>query len=244
MIKDPRVLIIKERLKDIDNVIAVVSPKGGVGKTVISASLSIALADLNFATRLLDLDITNPTAHIVLGIDVNSIMPKEERGVKPPEVWGVKFMSIAFYSKDKATPLRGPDIINSIREVLAITIWGSLKYLIIDTPPGFSDEVLEILNLMKPKALVVTTPSPLSIKSTERLLEVLKDSKTEVIGIIENMSKNKSTVNNLCNRFSVKCLGRIPFINNLDELIMKPTTLFKSNFMDFIKKVAKSIVEA
>ena len=239
---DPRELIIKERLKDVRKVIAVVSPKGGVGKTLISTALALTLSRRNLNIGLLDLDITNPTAHLVLGIDINKLSPKEEKGVIPPIVAGIKFMTIAYYSKDEAIPLRGHEIVDVIREILAITIWGKLDHLIVDTPPGLSDEVLEILRLVRPEVLIVTTPSPLSLKSCERLIRLLKDSQVRIIGLVENMSFDMSTkIIALCNQYNIKYLGRIPFIKDLDNYVSRLEDFIKCKFMEYLKDIVKKI---
>jgi len=240
---DPRELLIEERLKDVNRVITVVSPKGGVGKTLISTALALILFKHNFNTGLLDLDITNPTAHLILGIDISKFSPKEEKGVIPPVIAGIRFMTIAYYSKDEAIPLRGHEIVDVIREVLAITIWGQLDYLIIDTPPGLSDEVLEILRLARPEVLIVTTPSPLSLKSCERLMKLLKDSQVSIVGLIENMSYDTNAkIVTLCSKYRVKYLGKIPYIRNLDNYIGRLEDFIKCEFVKYLENIAKKII--
>ena len=94
-------------MKDINKIIAVSSGKGGVGKSLIASTLALALAQKGFKVGLFDLDFTSPSTHIILGIE--DVHPKEEKGIIPPEVHGIKYMSIIYYSSDLAVPLRGFD---------------------------------------------------------------------------------------------------------------------------------------
>lgn len=213
---DPRKLLIKRRLENVSNVIPVMSPKGGVGKTVISVLIALAIADNNYSVGVLDLDLTNPSIHLVLNLSLNE-RPSEDKGVIPPKAHGVKVMSVAYYTEGKPLPLRGSEVTEVVREILAITIWGNLDYLIIDTPPGMSDVHMEIINnIENVKPVVVTTPHPLSIGPVRSLLKILGEAGIPVVGLIENMSENPTDlVTGLCREFRVKYLGNIP----LDSLL-------------------------
>ncbi len=217
---DPRLFVIGKRLKEVHYIIPVMSPKGGVGKTIISTTLAL-LASKDMETGLLDLDITNPTAHIVLGVDPFKTTPKEEKGVHPPLVGNLKFMSIAYYTSDKPLPLRGWEIDNVVREILAITIWGRLDILFIDTPPGISDEILDTLNYFTSlRPVIVTTPSPLALEATRKLFELLNDYGVRVLGVIENMANKPSKhVKQLVNMYKSMYLGNIPYIRDIDSYI-------------------------
>ncbi len=171
---DPRLEAVSERLKEVGEVVVFASSKGGVGKTLLSVSTSLLLGRRGVSTGLLDLDVTNPTAHLVMGIDIARARPIEERGVVPPEVYGVKFMSPVFFTQGRAAPLRGEYISSAIREVLSMTRWTGVGVLVVDTPPGMSDELLELLTYVRKfRAVVVTTPSVLALESAARLGEVL-----------------------------------------------------------------------
>ncbi|MEO3993639.1 MAG: ATP-binding protein [Desulfurococcaceae archaeon TW002] len=209
--EDPRRLLIEERLANVANVIPVMSPKGGVGKTVLSALIALAIAENNSSVGVLDLDVTNPSIHVALNLVLDE-KPLEDKGIIPPEVHGVKVMSIAYYTKGKPLPLRGSEITEVVREILAITIWGNLDYLVIDTPPGMSDVHLEIINNVgKAKPLIITTPHILSINPVKSLLTILKEAEIAVIGLIENMSENPTDlVINLCREFKIRYLGNVP----------------------------------
>ncbi|MET1160134.1 MAG: Mrp/NBP35 family ATP-binding protein [Thermoprotei archaeon] len=222
---DPRLLVIPKRLASVNKVLAVMSSKGGVGKTLISVLLSLALREKGFKTGLFDLDFTNPSTHIVLGVKPSDVEPIEEKGIIPREVMGVKYLSIVVYTGDKPTPLRGDAIDDVFRELLAITNWGELDYLVIDTPPGLSDEHLNILTYLgdKLRVVLVSTPSPLSIESTRKLVEVLRDGGYRVLGLVENMCSNKLT--NLSRELGIDYLACIPYVSNLDSMLGSPDAI-------------------
>ncbi|WFO75541.1 P-loop NTPase [Desulfurococcaceae archaeon MEX13E-LK6-19] len=243
---DPRVLVIKKRLKVVSEIIPVMSSKGGVGKTVIATTIALLLARKGVCVGLLDLDITNPSTHIVLGINPASIVPEEEKGVIPPRVHGIEYMTIAFYSKDNPLPLRGTEVDEAIKEILAITRWGRLDYLIIDTPPGLSDPVLDVLSYMdKISPVIVTTPSPLSLKSVERLLFMLTEAGITPKGLIENIANKPSErIIEITKKYNIQYLGNIPYIENLDIIITDPERLVKSDFAKKVDSIVSKLVEA
>ena len=162
---EPRTSVIDKRLRNIKRIISVASGKGGVGKSLVASSLALSLSRKGYKTGLMDLDLYGPSSHIILG--VKDVYPQEEKGIVPPEVHGIRFMSIVYYTDDKPSPFRGTDISNIIIELLAITQWGSLDFLIIDMPPGIGDETLDVIRFIKDsKFLVVTTPSKVCLLYT------------------------------------------------------------------------------
>ncbi len=218
---DVRLAVIGRRLSKVKHVVPVMSSKGGVGKTLISSMLALALNDLGFKVGLLDLDVTNPTAHVALGVDVGGELPEEDKGVVPPMVGGVKFMSVAYYSRENPLPLRGWEVENVIREVLAVTVWGELDYLIIDTPPGIRDEALDVLKYFRGcKPVIVTTPSPLTLASVRRLARLI----SEALGngyVIENMGGGRPSdaVAGLAKEFRLRYLGVVRFDGSVDSAV-------------------------
>ncbi len=243
--KDPRLMVLDKRVSKVGRILPVMSSKGGVGKTLVSVGLSLALKDLGYQVGLLDLDITNPSAHVALGVSIEKF-PEEEKGVRPPLVNGVEFMSVAYYSGDSPLPLRGPDIDNAIKEILAITIWGNLDFLIIDSPPGLSDEVLDILSFFKnSEPIIVATPSPLAVNSVRKLLELLKDySSANPLGLIENMAAQPSkTIESLAAKYSVQYLGNIRKDPRIDYNIGDPEKIRESTFFKDLSEIAWKIVQ-
>lgn len=241
---DPRLLVIPKRLMGVKHIIPVMSSKGGVGKTLISTVLSLISADNGYRTGLLDLDFTNPSTHIVLGIEPDKLEIIEEKGVIPPTVYGVKYMSIALYSGDNPLPLRGEAVSEAFREILAITRWGDLDYLFIDTPPGISDEHLELLTYLgdRIEALLVATPSPLSIKSVERLIELLVEGKYRINGLIENMSDTRKLVS-VSKKYNIRYLGNIPYYHDLDNIIGNIEKIKNSDFWKTMVTISKNIFD-
>jgi len=240
---DPRLYVIPERLKNIGYVIPVLSPKGGVGKTVVSAALALTLSELGFKVGVLDLDLTNPSQHILFDVELRE-MPEEDRGVKPPEYFGVKLMSVAFYSRGNPLPLRGWEATNVIREVLAITIWDTLEYLVIDTPPGLTDPVLEILTLVKnPKPLIITTASQFSINALKTILTILKELNVRPVGVVENMSSKPSNdVKEICEKYEVRYLSNVPYDQALNVSLKLPE-FQQTRFFISMRDVATKIPE-
>ena len=238
---EPRISVIDKRLKNIKRVISVASGKGGVGKSLVASSLALHLSKKGYKVGLLDLDLYGPSAHIILG--VKDVFPKEEKGIVPPDIYGIKFMSIVYFTKDKPAPFRGIDISNIILELLAITQWGSLDYLIIDMPPGIGEETLDIIRLIKnSEFLIVTTPSKVAMGSVSKLLKILKELKIPIIGVIENMSMAKSSFirDEICG-MNLQYLGSISFDQNLENSIGATDKLLKTNFIADLDEITKSI---
>ncbi|RLF40110.1 MAG: ATP-binding protein [Thermoplasmata archaeon] len=237
---DPRLSVIKKRLKDINNIIAVASGKGGVGKSMVSSLLALHLASQDKKVGLLDLDVYGPSTHIILGIPFQKF-PEEDRGIIPPVFHGIKFMSIVFYSEDKPGAFRGIDVSNIIRELLAITQWGSLDYLIIDLPPGIGDETLDVINLIQPtEFLIVSTPSKVAMGAVEKLIDLLLELHLPIIGVVENMKIGDSNyVKQIVTSKDVRYLGSIQFVPALEEAIGDSSKLLKTPFIKDLERIIK-----
>ncbi|RKY75988.1 ATP-binding protein [candidate division KSB1 bacterium] len=227
---DPRVEIIDERLENIGRVIAVSGGKGGIGKSVIASTVALSLAERGHKVGLLDLDFTSPSTHVILGID--DIFPEEEKGIVPPEIYGIKFMSIVYYTGDGPSPLRGLDISNAMIELLAITRWGNLDFLIVDSPPGIGDATLDTVRLMKKtEFLVVTTPSRVALATVKKVLTMLKELKSPIIGVVENMKITRSSlVQEELEMFNVPFLAEIDFDRKLENTLGDVNRLLQTNF--------------
>src|SRR5512136_1732038 len=208
---DPRTTIISDRLRAITRIIAISSGKGGVGKSMVATILALSLAHTGCRVGLFDLDFTSPSTHLILGTE--NAQPKEDKGIIPPEVKGLVYMSLIYYSRDQAAPLRGADVSNALIELLSVTQWGKLDYMIIDMPPGIGDAVLDLLRLVKRiEFLIVTTPSLLAFETVKKQTMLLKDLKVPVIGILENMKMNKTeSIERETKKLGLKYLGEIPF---------------------------------
>ncbi|KYK29690.1 ATP-binding protein [Thermoplasmatales archaeon SG8-52-1] len=240
---EARIDIIEKRLKNIKKIISVASGKGGVGKSLVASTLALNLSRKGYKVGLLDLDLYGPSSHIILGVK-DYKFPEEEKGIIPPKIDGINFISIVYYTEDKPSPFRGVDISNIIIEILAITQWGELDYLIIDMPPGIGDETLDVIRLVKrSEFLIVTTPSIVAMGAVNKLLKILKELKLPIIGIIENMKmKSSNYVNESVSEMSLNYLGAIAFDHDLEDAIGNVDKLNKSDFMkDFDKIIKKNI---
>ena len=111
---DPRLAIIDGRFKDIKRLIAIAGGKGGIGKSTIASALALTLSEIGCRVGLLDLDFCGPSTHTILGID--GVYPEEDKGIIPPQVHNIKFLSIVHYAGDSPSPLRGIDISNAKEE--------------------------------------------------------------------------------------------------------------------------------
>jgi ATP-binding protein involved in chromosome partitioning len=238
---EARISVIEKRLNNIKRIISVASGKGGVGKSLVASSLALNLSKKGFKVGLLDLDLYGPSSHIILGI--KDVFPKEEKGIIPPKVQGISFMSIIYFTEDKPSPFRGIDISNIIIELLAITQWGKLDYLIIDMPPGIGDETLDVMRLIKKSEfLVVTTPSKVAMGAVSKLIQLLKELNLPVIGVIENMKMIESYyIEDIVSKMEFTYLNSINYDKNLEESIGYPDKLLDTMFMKDFEKIVKKI---
>ncbi len=240
---DPRLSIIDNRLSKIKRIIAVVSGKGGVGKSLVASTLALNLSKKDYTVGLLDIDLYGPSSHIILGITDYSF-PEEKKGILPHKIDDISFMSIVYFSEDKPAPLRGIDITNIIIELLSITLWGELDFLIIDMPPGIGDETLDVIRLIKKSEfLVVTTPSKVSMGAVSKLINILKELKLPVIGLIENMKMTKSNyIKEIVKKMNVCYLNLIYFDKDLEDSIGNIQKLMNSKFMNDLNKIVDKII--
>ena len=189
---DPRTSVITERLSRISRIIAVSSGKGGVGKSMVATALALSLAKEGCKVGLFDLDFTGPSTHIIL--HAPNTQPKEEKGLIPPTIHGLEYMSLIYFVGDNPAPLRGADISNALIELLTITQWGTLDFLVIDMPPGISDAILDLVRLVKRiEFLIVTTPSLLAFETVKKQVALLCELKMPIVGVVENMKIDKAT---------------------------------------------------
>jgi len=237
---DPRVEGMKVMLKDVAHIVPIVSGKGGVGKSLISATMALILSKLGKKVGLLDLDFHGASIHEILGISLEKF-PEEKEGVLPEEVFGIKLMTIAYYSKDQPTPLRGREITDVILELLSITRWGSIDYLIIDMPPGLGDTFLDTIRFFRNgEYIIVSTPSKLSVSVVRRLVQVLKEQNMKILGLIENMKYDEGTnLVRLAVNLDIKYLGKIGFYSDLEEKIGNPNLLLESKFAQELEEIVK-----
>src|SRR6516165_4131485 len=172
----------------VQNLIAVGSGKGGVGKTTVSVNLAAGLASLGHRTGLMDADVYGPNVPLMMGI--NSTPSAIGERIQPLEQFGVKLMSMGFLNPgDKPLVWRGPMLHSVIQQFLRGVDWGELDYLIIDLPPGTGDVQLSLIQTAPVTgAIVVTTPSDVSLEDARKAILMFNQVKVPVLGLVENMS--------------------------------------------------------
>ena len=178
----------KVPIAGVKNLIAVGSGKGGVGKTTVSVNLAVGLASLGYKTGLMDADVYGPNVPLMMGIN-KTPMAYGER-IQPLEQYGVKLMSMGFLSPgDKPLVWRGPMLHSVIQQFLRGVDWGELDYLVIDLPPGTGDVQLSLIQTAPVTgAMVVTTPSDVSLEDARKAVMMFHQVKVPILGIVENMS--------------------------------------------------------
>jgi Mrp family chromosome partitioning ATPase len=231
---------IRHRLESVKHVIIVLSGKGGVGKTSVCSQLAWTLAeDKNVEVGVLDVDICGPSVPIALGCQGNQVHISQSglSPVYPEENLAVMSVAFALERSDSAVIWRGPKKNGMIKSFLKDTDWGDLDYLIIDTPPGTSDEHISLIDYLRPThssvhSLIVTTPQEVALSDVRKELDFTRKVNLNVIGIVENMTHfvcpkcHKSTdvfpgttggAESLTETYKVPVIARIPLDPRIGE---------------------------
>jgi ATP-binding protein involved in chromosome partitioning len=172
----------------VQNIIAVGSGKGGVGKSTVAVNLAITFANLGYRTGLLDADVYGPNVPLMMGISQTPHAIGQR--IQPLEAHGVRLMSMALLNPgDKPLVWRGPMLNSVIQQFLRNVDWGELDYLVIDLPPGTGDVQLTLIQTTPlTGAVVVTTPSDVALEDARKAVNMFEQVREQVLGIVENMS--------------------------------------------------------
>jgi len=176
-------------LPGVETIVAVGSGKGGVGKTTLAVNLALALTKLGFRVGLLDADVYGPNVPLMLGTNAQPKVIGENR-IEPIEVHGLKVISVGFLNPgDKPLIWRGPMLHSIIKQFLGSVVWGNLDYLVVDLPPGTGDVALSLIQTVPlTGAIVVSTPSDVSLQDARKAIEMFRQMKVDLVGMVENMS--------------------------------------------------------
>jgi ATP-binding protein involved in chromosome partitioning len=173
----------------VKRVVAVGSGKGGVGKTTVSVNLAIALVEQGHAVGLMDADVYGPNVPLMMNVQE---MPRVLPGnwIEPLRGYGVRFISMGLINPgDKPVIWRGPMLHSAVQQFLRQVQWGELDYLLVDLPPGTGDVALSLSqNVPIAGAVVVTTPSDVSLQDARKALNMFRQFNIDILGIVENMS--------------------------------------------------------
>lgn len=255
----------------IDNIIAVASGKGGVGKSTVSANLAVTLSKMGFSVGLLDADIYGPSATIMFDI-VNerplSVNVDGKSKMKPVESYGVKVLSIGFFTQpDQAVVWRGPMAAKALNQMIFDAAWGNLDFLIVDLPPGTGDIHLSIMqSLPLTGAVVVSTPQTVALADARKGVAMFMQESINVpvLGIVENMAYftppelpemkyhifGKDGARNLAADLDIPFLGELPLIQSIREsgdvghpAALQEGTVVEQAFIDITRNVVSETVK-
>ena len=259
----------KSILPNVRNIIAVVSGKGGVGKSTVAANLAMSLSQGGAKVGLMDADIYGPSVPIMFGVRGERPMMKEVDGkgmIVPLEQYGIKLLSIGLLVDEKnAVVWRGPMASSAIRQFVTEVLWGELDYLIIDMPPGTGDIHLTLVQLVPVTGvIVVTTPQDVALADAKKAIAMFGQAqiKVPIIGVVENMSyftpaelpENKYYIfgknggKRLAEEYDLPFLGQIPLVQSIREggdigipIMMSDDEVTKQAFIEFAGAAARSI---
>ena len=217
--------MVDRRLAKVKHVVLVMSGKGGVGKSVVSATLAALLGGAGRSVGLMDADIYGPSAALLLGAHSE---PEEGRqGLIPPRIHGIKIMSVDLFASGEPMPLTGKGATQVITEMLALTYWGPLDFLIVDMPPATSD-IMMLFTSLKARglaAMVVTMPDNLSLSVARRVLDLLRSGRIPLLGVLGNMvgrgSDDETGPQRLAREFRVRFLGNLPYDAEVRKAVNK-----------------------
>jgi ATP-binding protein involved in chromosome partitioning len=256
-------------LRDVKNIIAVASGKGGVGKSTIAANLALGLARQGAKVGIVDADIYGPSQHIMFGVQQDGPGSAEFNGQKkmtPVESYGVKLNSIGFMaSPNQVVALRGPMASKALSQLFYETVWGELDYLIVDLPPGTGDIQISLCTQVKlTGAVVVCTPQDVAIADARKGIALfqLPQVNVPVLGLIENMSWftpaelpnnkyyifGKDGVKHLAEELNLPLLSQLPLIQSVREAsdagrpaVLQENTPQALAFMEMAQNVAQQV---
>jgi ATP-binding protein involved in chromosome partitioning len=263
---DSKISSQSKKISGVDSIIAVSSAKGGVGKSTLTINLAATLAKKGCKVGILDADIYGPSVPTMM--DVEGYVPKSikvngESKIEPIESYGVKIMSIGFFTKlDQAVVWRGPMASKALNQMIFDTNWGELDFLFLDLPPGTGDIHLSIVqSLPITGSIIISTPQNVALADARRGIKMFQQDNISVpiLGLVENMSYFKTDDSNekhyifgeagvkyLSKDLNINFLGEIPLFKSLREAsdFGRPGSLQESSeISDIFDDLSKNVVE-
>ena len=253
-------------LENVQNIIAVSSGKGGVGKSTVTANLAISLNQMGFSVGILDADIYGPSIPIMFDVSDKkplAVQVKEKSKMKPVENFGIKILSIGFFTKmDQAVIWRGPMASKALNQMIFDADWGKLDFLLIDLPPGTGDIHLSIMQALPISgSVVISTPQNVALIDARKGVSMFKQENINVpvLGIIENMAYftpeelpenkyylfGKEGAKNLSKDLEVPFLGEVPLVQSIREAgdLGRPASLQKDSVIKSIfNEISKNMI--
>ncbi|WP_179021709.1 Mrp/NBP35 family ATP-binding protein [Winogradskyella forsetii] len=254
----------------IQNIVAVASGKGGVGKSTVTANLAVTLSKMGFKVGVLDADIYGPSIPIMFDVANErplSVNLDGKSKMKPVENYGVKILSIGFFTKpDQAVIWRGPMASKALNQMIFDAAWGELDFLLLDLPPGTGDIHLSIMQALPiTGAVVVSTPQNVALADAKKGVAMFQQDSINVpvLGIIENMAYftpaelpenkyyifGKEGAKHLAEDLKVPFLGEVPLVQSIREAgdlgrpaAMQTATPIEAAFETITREVVQQVV--
>ncbi|WP_053976950.1 Mrp/NBP35 family ATP-binding protein [Mangrovimonas xylaniphaga] len=267
---NPKNEIKGKKIPGIQNIVAVASGKGGVGKSTVTSNLAVSLAKMGFNVGILDADIYGPSVPIMFDVENEKPVAVNVDGkskMKPIESYGVKVLSIGFFTRpDQAVVWRGPMAAKALNQMIFDAAWGDLDFLLIDLPPGTGDIHLSIMqSLPITGAVVVSTPQNVALADAKKGVAMFQQDSINVpvLGIIENMAYftpaelpdnkyyifGKEGAKNLAEDLDVPFLGEIPLVQSIREAgdvgrpaALQTATPLEQSFEALTRNVVEQVV--
>ena len=262
-------LIRGDKIQGVENIIAIASGKGGVGKSTVTANLAVALQRKGYKVGVVDADIYGPSQHIMFDVEKSRPQASQVNGkpvMIPVESYGVKLVSIGFFAPgSQAVVWRGPMATKALNQIVKDSHWGELDYLLIDLPPGTGDVHLSLVQAVPVTGVViVSTPQNIALADAKKGVGMfqLDTIQVPVLGIVENMAYftpeelpenkyyifGKDGAKNLADDLNLPLLGEIPLVKGIREsadigrpVVLQEDSVSASAFIELADNVVEQI---
>ena len=262
-------LIRGEKIQGVENIIAIASGKGGVGKSTVTANLAVALQRKGYKVGVVDADIYGPSQHIMFDVEKSRPHASQVNGkpvMLPVESYGVKLVSIGFFAPgSQAVVWRGPMATKALNQIVKDSHWGELDYLLIDLPPGTGDVHLSLVQAVPVTgAVIVSTPQNIALADAKKGVGMfqLDTIQVPVLGIVENMAYftpeelpenkyyifGKDGAKNLADDLNLPLLAEIPLVKGIREsadigrpVVLQEDSISANAFIELADNVVEQI---